>query len=190
MPHIYPKAWWVKISSTFEEENMETLSPPRYNTRARARQHSVNSAQQNAPHIFCPIAFTATPGFHFAPQKAYSHIPMANDVINQDTGTSLEYFQLIQYRAIFPVWNKATENECGSLAQGAGGCLEGSSTIFFIPCHAVPKGKVVTYGRFVVDISPDKPEVHRVCLTVGGNLIQYPGDVSTRSTDLATYKCL
>jgi hypothetical protein len=42
----------------------------------------------------------------------------------------------------------------------------------------------------VVDIRPKKPETHRVRLTVSGNLIQYPGDVYTRSADLTTSKCL
>jgi hypothetical protein len=54
----------------------------------------------------------------------------------------------------------------------------------------VTKGKAITYGRFVVDIRPNKTETHRVRLTVGGKLIQYPGDVSTRSADLTTSKCL
>jgi hypothetical protein len=54
----------------------------------------------------------------------------------------------------------------------------------------VPNGKIVTYGQFVVDIRPNKTETHQVRLTVGGNLIQYPGDVSTCSTDLITSKCL
>jgi hypothetical protein len=48
----------------------------------------------------------------------------------------------------------------------------------------------VTYGRFVVDVRPNKEEVHRVRLTVDGNLIKYNGDVSTRSADLTTSKCL
>jgi hypothetical protein len=48
----------------------------------------------------------------------------------------------------------------------------------------------VTYGRFVVDIHTHKTETRRVCLTVGGNLVTYPGDVSTRSADLTTSKCL
>jgi hypothetical protein len=76
------------------------------------------------------------------------------------------------------------------LTQGVGGRIEGSNTIFFIPRNAVPKGKVVAYGRFVVDIRPNKTETHRVRLTVGGNLIQYPGDLSTHSVDLTTSKCL
>jgi hypothetical protein len=76
------------------------------------------------------------------------------------------------------------------LAQGVGGRIEGSNTIFFIPHQAVPKGKIITYQRFMVDIRSNKSETHRVRLTVGGNLIQYTGDVSTRSADLATSKCL
>jgi hypothetical protein len=76
------------------------------------------------------------------------------------------------------------------LAQGVGGRIEGSNTILFIPRNAVAKDKKITYGRFVVDIRPNKNETRRVRLTVGGNLIQYPGDVSTRSADLNTPKCL
>jgi hypothetical protein len=115
---------------------------------------------------------------------------MANTVINQDTGASLDYRHLIQDETNFPVWNKAAANEFGRLAQGVGGRIEGPNTIFCIPRQAVPKGKIVTYGRFVVDIRPNKTETHRVRLTVGGNLIQYPVDVSTRSAELTTSKCL
>jgi hypothetical protein len=63
-------------------------------------------------------------------------------------------------------------------------------THFFIPRQAVPKGKIITYGRSLVDIRPNKSEIHRVCIPVRGNLIQYPGDVSTHSADLTTSKCL
>jgi hypothetical protein len=71
-----------------------------------------------------------------------------------------------------------------------GGGIEGSNIVFFIPCQAIPKCKVVTYGRFVVDTRPNKSEVHCLRLPAGGNLIQFPGDVSTRSADLTAYKCL
>jgi hypothetical protein len=42
----------------------------------------------------------------------------------------------------------------------------------------------------MVDIRPNKTETHRVRLTVGGNLIQYSGDVSARSADITTLKCI
>jgi hypothetical protein len=102
-----------------------------------------------------------------------------------DTGASLEYHQLIQDETTFSVWNKAAD-EFELLDQGVRGRIEGSNTIFFIPRQAIPKKKIVTFGRFVVDIHPNKTETHRVHLTMGGNLIQYPGDVSTCSADLTT----
>jgi hypothetical protein len=115
-------------------------------------------------------------------------MPMANSVINEKTGASLECQHLIKDDSTFTFWNKAAANEFGRLAQGVGDRIEGSNTILFIPRQAVPKGKIVTYCRFVVDIRPNKSEIHQVRLTVGGNLIQYPGDVSTRSADLTTSK--
>jgi hypothetical protein len=45
---------------------------------------------------------------------------MANAVINQDTGASLEYRHLIKDEATFPVWNKSAANDFGRLTQGVG----------------------------------------------------------------------
>jgi hypothetical protein len=180
----------MNVFDTFEEEHMETPAVPRYNTRSRARQHSANQAQNLTPHISRPIAFTNNQAVTLPFKQSPQTISMANLVINEDTVASLEYHHLIQDDSTFPVWNKAAENEFGRLAQGVGGRIEGSSTIFFIPRQAVPKGKIITYGRFVVEIHPNKSETHRVRLTVGGNLIQYPGDFSISSADLTTSKCL
>jgi hypothetical protein len=93
----------VNVFDTFEEEHMERPSLPRYNTRVRAHQHSANNTQHLAPRVFCPIIFTNTQGFHAAPKQAINHIPMANAVINQETGARLEYHQLIQDETTFPV---------------------------------------------------------------------------------------
>jgi hypothetical protein len=140
--------------------------------------------------MFRPIAFTNNQNITLPIQQNPQIMPMANSVINEDTGASLQYRQLIKDDSTFHVWNKAAANEFGRLAQGVGNRIEGSNTIFFIPWQAVPKGKIITYGRFAMDISPNKSEIHRVRLTVGGILIQYTGDVSTRSADLTTSKCL
>jgi hypothetical protein len=171
----------VNLLDTFEEEHVTTPTIPRYNTRALARQHAAHQAQTLSPQIIRPIAFTTHQNIP---------MPMNNSVINEDTGASLEYRHLIKNTSTFTIWNKAAANEFGRLAQSVGDCIEGSNTICFIPHQAVPKGKIVTYGRFVVDIRPNKSEIHRVRLTVGGNLIQCTGDVSARSADLTTSKCL
>jgi hypothetical protein len=169
---------------------METPAFPRYNTRALARQHSAHQTQTLSPRIFRPIAFTNNQNITLPIQQNPLTMPMANSVINEDTGASLKYRHLIKDDSTFTVWNKAAANEFGRLAQGVEDRIEGSNIIFFIPRQAVPKGKIITYGRFVLDISPNKSEIHRVRLTVGGNLIQYTGDFSTLSADLTTSKCL
>jgi hypothetical protein len=77
---------------------------------------------------------------------------MANAVIHPTMGANMEYRGLIADKETFPTWDRATANEFGRLAQGVGGCIEGSNTIYFIPRSAVPPNKTVMYGRFVVDV--------------------------------------
>eukprot|EP00957_Ditylum_brightwellii_P026548 2007905-Ditylum_brightwellii.AAC.1 len=59
----------------------------------------------------------------------------------------------------------------------------------FINDKDVPPDRCDTYACFVVDIHPQKTETHQICLTVGGNLISYPGDVhpTTDDMDVTTY---
>jgi hypothetical protein len=122
----------VNIFDTFEEEHMDTPTVP---PRALARQHSAHQTQTLSPRIFRPIAFTTHQNIT---------MPMANSVINEDTGASIEYRHLIKDDNTFTIWNKAAANEFGRLAQGVGDRIEGSNTFFFIPRQAVPKGKIKT----------------------------------------------
>ena len=46
----------------------------------------------------------------------------------------------------------------------------------------------MTYGRIVVDYQPQKTDPTCTRLTVGGNLIDFPGDVRTPTVDLTTDK--
>jgi hypothetical protein len=66
----------------------------------------------------------------------------------------------------------------------------GTETIFFIQKHQAPPDWTVTYGRICVNIRPQKEETHRTQLTVGGNLIKYPDDVSTPTANFTTAKIL
>ena len=61
----------------------------------------------------------------------------------------------------------------------------------FISKHEVPFiTKKVTYGKHVCDINPDKVETHRTRLTVGGNLLDYAGVMSTPTATVTTTKFL
>jgi hypothetical protein len=94
------------------------------------------------PHIFRTIAFTNNQSIYVTSTQAPNPISMANDVINQDTSAILEYRHRIQYETTFTVWNKAAANEFGRLAQGVGGRIEGSNTIFLSHPMQCPKEKL------------------------------------------------
>ena len=66
--------------------------------------------------------------------------------------------------------------------------MQGTNSMFFIPVTQLPPGRKATYYRPVCADKPNKENPIRVRGTVGGNLINYPGDVSTKSAGLITAK--
>lgn len=114
----------------------------------------------------------------------------ANAIIDKDTGAAMEYRHLMKSAKHRPTWTRSFANELGRLAQGVGKRIKGTNTIQFISKHEIPQDrqKDVTYGRLCVDYRPQKKEPERTRLTVGGNLIEYPGDVSTPTADTTTAK--
>ena len=82
--------------------------------------------------------------------------------------------------------------ELGRLCQGFGE-TEGTDTMRFLDLEGIkntPKDRVVTYARIVVDYRPQKKDPNRVRITAGGNLIQYPGELTTRTSGLRTSKIM
>ena len=90
------------------------------------------------------------------------------------------------------VWQKAMCKEIERLAQGFGKAA-GTNTIFFMSKEEIrtfPRDRTVTYVRIVVDYRPQNDDPNRVSITVGVNLIEYPGKLTTRTADLTTMKIL
>ena len=120
--------------------------------------------------------------------KHVQTIPALNAVLDPITGESLTYRQLIR-GPDKAIWLQGCANEIGRLAQGLDNSdITGTETIHFIPHTALPEGRRATYVNIVVDIRPQKSEPHRVRMTVGGNLIDYPYEVSTPTADMTTAK--
>jgi hypothetical protein len=107
---------------------------------------------------------------------------MANAVICPETGKSLKHQELITKPKYKNDWMRSTANQINRLYN--------TNTIRFIRRSAIPEGRKVTYGSFVVDINDHKEERERTRLTVGGDQIEYPGDKSTRTAGLTTDKIL
>jgi hypothetical protein len=54
----------------------------------------------------------------------------------------------------------------------------------------IPNDRNITYGKIVCDYKPHKLEKERVRLTVGGDRLDYSGDVATSTADKTTFKIL
>ena len=111
--------------------------------------------------------------------------PVTNETITK-------YQKLIDDPLLRDTWTKAMCKELGRLAQGYDG-TEGTDTIKFLTheeIRAIPADRTVTYARIVVDYRPQKEDPNRVRITVGGNLIDYPYELTTRTADLTTTKIM
>ena len=93
------------------------------------------------------------------------------------------------------IWMKSNANEFGRLLpRGVGKSrpahdrIEGTSTLFPIRKHLIPAGRTATYGNFVCAIRTNKTETHRVRLTLGGNLLDFPGDPSSPAVSTTNAK--
>jgi hypothetical protein len=66
----------------------------------------------------------------------------------------------------------------------------GTNTILFITITDNPQNQKATYPCIVVADRPQKSQPRQVQVTVGGDQIQYPHNISTKISNLATVKIL
>ena len=126
-------------------------------------------------------------------ERLENEVHEALAVMDKDTGKMLNYRQLLRIPKYREVWSKSSANEFGRLANGVGGRIKNpTNTIRFIHERDVPKNRMkdVTYGQFVCTIRPEKAEQERTRFTVGGDRINYPGDVATPTAEMLVAKML
>jgi hypothetical protein len=113
-------------------------------------------------------------------------------IMDAETGMVLNYRQLMQSKKHKETWKKSSANEFGRLANGVGGRIKGTNTIKFVHRRDIPNKRMkdVTYGKFVCTIRPEKKETHRTRFVVGGNKINYPGEVATPTAEMLVAKLL
>ncbi len=79
--------------------------------------------------------------------------------------------------------------EQGDLKMGQ----KGTNSIFVMThdeISRIPHNQIVTYARIVFNFWPQKAEPHCIRITAGRNLINYPGELSTRTADITTLKLM
>jgi len=116
-----------------------------------------------------------------------------NPLSQSSTSTPVNYLNIVsccETPNTKEIWTKAGANEFGRLAQGVGGQIDGTNTIFFVHKHKIPQDRLkdVTYIKFVASVRTEKDDPYCIRATLGGNLIHYPDDVGTLTADLLLIK--
>jgi hypothetical protein len=157
-------------------------SPPRVPTRSE-RLSPRNSYQDD----FC-VMDTAHMAIALG-DNHWSRRHQANAVIHPVTGKEMEYPALMKDPRLQPLWTRGFGNECGRLFQGIRD-IPGTDTCFFFNLTNIPKDRKITHGKIVCNYKPHKKEKECVRLTVGGDRLDYSGDVATSTADITTFKIL
>ncbi len=91
-------------------------------------------------------------------------------------------------------WQTAFGKDFGGMAQGDNKTGQQGTDSIFVMTHDnirhIPTDRTIMYARVVVDFRPQKTDPHRVQITAGGNLINYPGELTTKTADLTTSKLM
>ncbi len=116
-------------------------------------------------------------------------------MVHPTTGETISsYKKLTHDPATAEIWQTAFAKDFGSMAQGNNKTSQkGTNSIFVMmqeEIKKIPKTQTVTYAQVVVDFGPQKVDPHRIRITAGGNLITYPGKLSTCTANLTTSKLM
>jgi hypothetical protein len=91
-------------------------------------------------------------------------------------------------------WILSLTNEWGRCTRGlsknrsAATIIIGQNTMVFLKPHEVPLGRKVTYANFVCTMRPDKSEVYRIRMTVGGDRLEAYQDVRSPAVGIIDTK--
>jgi hypothetical protein len=120
-------------------------------------------------------------------------------VLNRNTGKLLEHCQLCKDPHYKTVWDRSYANKLGRLCQGVGtgdkaGGKQVAGTNFFhlIAYTNIPHQKQtqIIYTKVVCEVRKGKDDENCTRITVGGNLICYPGNAGTNTASLELIKLI
>ena len=205
MPHIIEEIPKSAKAHTVEQRRVRKaeMSKPRRSTRLtkdnhiRFRNSRIISQEAinllllddidngTTPYIpikLLPTTATTTNFEHYA-------MPMVHPVTSE---TISSYKKLMKDPVTAETWQTAFGKDFGGMCQGDDKTgTVGTDAMFVMTPQDVanmPADRFATYANIVVDFRPQKEDPHRIRITAGGNLINHPGELTTRTADITTSK--
>jgi hypothetical protein len=115
---------------------------------------------------------------------------MLHAVLDKTMGHLMEMQHLQVNPKYKELWGKFFTKELRCLAQGIPRVSKGTDTIVFIQCEDIPNNRKcnVMYTQVCVSYCPEKEDPNHTQVTVGGNLLHYPGNCGTPTVNMITVK--
>jgi hypothetical protein len=187
------------------------LASPQLNSPVELAQYHIPTAKTTRPqaiktHQFAglckALALSVTDVIEFS--GLCERLTILDDgnalaVLDHKMGKLLEHRQLCKDPPYKKVWGRSYSNELGCLCQGistgdkAGGKQVASTSTFHLVVYAdIPhhKRKEIIYTKVVSKVREGKDDENCTRITVGGNLICYPGNVCTNTALLELIKLM
>ena len=153
---------------------------------------------QTALNMFIPRVLENTTS-NFVPAKLTLELDIngmhsaLSGFIDPDSGITLtNYKEIIKRPALRKLYVEAMCKELGRLSQGYGETMGTNCVKWMAPedIPEIPQDLTKTHAKIVYDYRKQKADQNRVRITAGGNLIDYPHELTTRTSDLITTKLL
>jgi hypothetical protein len=172
----------ISASRTFHpnKSRHHPITPPPCTNNIPTHQHGTRSKHALHHVAASPrwlLVATAAP-----PSSTPCQYAFLGSAVNPDTGKIAEFCKLSQCSE-GALWQASNAKEIGRLTQGFG-TQKGTNTMFFIAYKNIPKGRKATYLCVVAAFCPEKANPRRIRWTVGGDRIDYPYNVSTKTAKL------
>ena len=203
---VIPSTKRVRITKSHTKRANASATTPRRSTRLRHIAPPANVRFRNSRIIsqeainlllmddiendwsqFTPLSLRPQP-IH---QRNYAHyaMPMVHPVTGE---TITSYKKLMKDPVTRETWMTAFGKDFGGMAQGDNKTGQVGTNAMFVmdptDIPNIPTNRTVTYANVVVDYRPQKTDPNRIRITAGGNLINYPGELTTRTADITTSK--
>jgi hypothetical protein len=107
--------------------------------------------------------------------------------------TITHYCKLMNDPHLKDLWVPAISKEIHRLVRGKPGVTKATNTIFFLThseIRHIPSNQTVTYAWIIINHHPQKKDPNHLRITVGGNLISYPFELTTQTTNMVLSKLL
>jgi hypothetical protein len=96
--------------------------------------------------------------------------------------------------ATIEIWQTAFGKDFVGMAHGNKKTGQKGTNSIFVMTHnkipLIPVDQTVPYARVVVDFCLQKSAPHQIRIMEGGNLINYPGELTINTVDLSTSKLM